>query len=47
MKTPNTGIKEAADVCHGSRIYPLLTRYEKKRAVIYCLKLMVKNQVKH
>ncbi len=39
MKTPSRNIKEALDICHGSRIYPHLTRYEKREAVIYCLKI--------
>lgn len=47
MKTPGISIREAVDICHGSRIYPLLTRDEKKMAVIYCLKIMKRDQMKY
>jgi len=42
MKIPSRTVREAVDVCHGSSIYPHLTRYEKREAVIYCLKTMGK-----
>lgn len=46
MKTPNKSLKKAADVCHGSRLYPLLSRHEKKTAVIYCERIMDKRREK-
>jgi hypothetical protein len=44
MKTPNKTLKGAADVCHGSRLHPLLSRHEKKTAVIYCERIMDKRR---
>ncbi len=46
MKVLNRSLREAVDVCHGSRIYPFLTRQEKKVAVIYCLRVIDKNRMK-
>ena len=42
MKTPIGTLREATDLCHGSGIYSLLTRQEKKEAVLYCRRLIVK-----
>jgi hypothetical protein len=40
MKIPSMNLREAVDVCQGSRLYPLLTRQEKREAVIYCEKII-------
>jgi len=42
MKIASKIFREAADVCHGSRLYPLLSREEKKAAVMYCQKIIGK-----
>ncbi len=42
MKTLTKTIREAADVCHGSGVYTLLTRRQKKEAVLYCIRLIVR-----
>ncbi len=40
MKTLTKTIRDAADVCHRSGVYTLLTRREKKEAVLYCSRLI-------
>ncbi len=42
MKTPIRTLREAIDVCHESGIYAVLTRWEKKEAVLYCGRLIAK-----
>ncbi len=47
MKAPIRTLREAIDVCRGSGIYAVPTRWEKKEAVLYCLKIMKKSEMKH
>ncbi len=42
MKTTIRILKEAVDICHDSRLYPYLSRREKREAVIYCQKIVGK-----
>jgi hypothetical protein len=40
MKTSRGSIREAITVCRESGIYPLLSRQERKDAILYCSKII-------
>lgn len=42
MKTPTGTLREAIGVCRESGIYPLLTRQERKEAILYCGRIIGK-----